>query len=132
MPEAWEGRKYSLSESDNFDAYMKELGVGFAARKIGMALTPFIELRKDGDGYCMITGAGLTAVTTKFKSGEPFTETENGKQIQTVIEIQGNKMIQRKDSDPPQLIVNDFGEKEMVATLKANNITCTRKFVASQ
>lgn len=131
MPQVWEGRRYSLSESSNFDAYMKEIGVGFAKRKIGSAMTPTIELRKHGDEYCLITGSGFHEDITKFKSGEPFTEIgTDGKDVQTVITIEGNKMIQKTESHPPQLIVNDFGEKEMVATLKANNVTCTRKFVA--
>lgn len=131
MPQAWEGRKYSLAESNNFDEYMKELGVGYFAREIGNAALPSIELKKDGDEYTLITNTGYHRDLRKFKSGEPFIDTDlGGCEVQSVITVDGNKLTREVRGHPPQLVVNRFGEKEMEATMKVHNVTCTRKYVA--
>lgn len=77
MP-AWEGKKYKLESSVNFDEYMKALGVSFVTRKLGKThiianflrphfspffllpptgntVSPTIELLKDGDEYTLNT-----------------------------------------------------------------------------
>lgn len=133
MPQVWEGRKYSLTESENFDDYMKELGVGFFARKAGNFSFPSIELKKEGEEYSMITNTVFGEEVKRFKSGVPFNEVAfDGSPIQSVITVDGNKFIHKVGSNPPQTVINDFGEKEMVATMKVHDVTSTRKYVAQE
>lgn len=133
MPQIWEGRKYSLSESTNFDSYMKELGVGFFARRVGNITSPTIELKKEGDEYSMITNTLFGEEVKRFKSGQPFDEVAfDGSPIKSVITVDGNKFVHNVGSNPPQTVINDFGEKEMVATMKVHDVTSTRKYVAKE
>ncbi|XP_054735521.1 probable fatty acid-binding protein [Anastrepha obliqua] len=61
----WEGKKYKLEKSENFDEYMKELG---------NSVSPTVELKKDGDNYSFTTTSTFKTTTVNFKLGEEFDE----------------------------------------------------------
>jgi len=133
MPEVWEGKKYKNTETENFDDYMKALGVGFVLRKIGNSVSPTVELKKDGDKYTLITSSTFKTSEISFELGKEFDEeTLDGRNVKSVITLEGNKLIHKQGGDPPSEIVRDFSEKEMVATMKVKDVVCTRKYVAQE
>lgn len=74
--EVWEGKKYVNTESENFDEYMKALGVGYFTRLAGNAVKPTVELKKIGDNkYKLITTSTFKNSEIKFEPGKEFDET---------------------------------------------------------
>jgi len=133
MPEVWEGKKYKNTESVNFDDYMKALGVGFVLRKIGNSVSPTVELKKDGDKYTLVTSSTFKNTEISFELGKEFDEeTLDGRNVKSVITLEGNKLIQKQGGEPPSTIIREFTETDMVATMTVGNVTCTRKYAASE
>ncbi|XP_031628256.1 probable fatty acid-binding protein [Contarinia nasturtii] len=133
MPEVWEGKAYKMTESENFDEYMKALGVGFVLRKIGNSVTPTVELKKDGDTYTLVTSSTFKTSTISFKLGEEFDEeTLDGRKVKSVITLDGNKLVQKQGGTPPSDIIREFDGNNMVATMTVGEVTCTRKYAAPE
>lgn len=49
-------------------------GVGLITRKAANAVTPTVELRKEGDVYNLVTSSTFKTTEVKFKPGEEFDE----------------------------------------------------------
>lgn len=49
-------------------------GVGLITRKAANAVTPTVELKKDGDSYNLVTSSTFKTTEMKFKPGEEFDE----------------------------------------------------------
>merc|ERR1711973_122572 len=61
---------------DNFDDYLKALGIPFPLRKMAILISPTITISKEPDGrYSVNTDAGIRAVTIVFALGESVPET---------------------------------------------------------
>jgi len=131
MP-VWEGKKYENYKSENFDEYMKELGVGFWLRTFGNTVTPTVELSKSGDTYTLNTTSTFKNSTISFKEGEEFEEeTLDGRKIKSVCTFEGeNKLVHKQGGDTPSTIVREFTPDEMVATMTVGNVTSIRKYKA--
>lgn len=118
--EAFFGKQYKLETSENFDDYMKALGinywrifsfmwsvawkcrlhncrclifagVGLMTRTIGNNVSPTIELNKNGDEFSLKTTSTFKNTEIKFKLGQEFDEdTPDGRSVKSVITIDGN------------------------------------------
>uniref|UniRef100_A0A336N2B1 Fatty acid-binding protein, muscle n=1 Tax=Culicoides sonorensis TaxID=179676 RepID=A0A336N2B1_CULSO len=127
----WEGKKYKLSDSSNFEEYMKELGVGFLTRKVGNSTYPTVELVKNDDGsFTLNTLSTFKNTSIKFKPGEEFDEeTVDGRKVKSVCTFEGeNKLVHDQKGDKPTQIVREFKEDEMTAVMTVNNVVCTRTY----
>jgi len=125
----WEGKKYKLETSENFDDYMKELGVGFFLRKIGNSINPTIELIKNGDEYTLNTESTFKNTTIKFKLGQEFDEeTIDGRNVKSIIRAEGNKFTQEQAGDKPSTIIREFGEDSLRVIMKIKDIECVRVY----
>lgn len=60
---------------DNFENYMKELGVGRASRKLGCLAKPTVTISTDGDLITIKTKSIFKNKEISFKLGEEFEET---------------------------------------------------------
>lgn len=130
----WEGKKYKLEKSENFEEYMKELGVGFLTRKVGNSTYPTVEMLKNEDGtYTLNTLSTFKNTTIKFKPGEEFDEeTVDGRKVKSVCNFEGdNKLIHEQTGEKPTKIEREFKEDEMTAVMTINNIVCTRLYKLS-
>ncbi|KAG7168329.1 Sodium/calcium exchanger regulatory protein 1-like 1, partial [Homarus americanus] len=66
--------KYTLDSSENFDEFMKALGVGMMLRKLGQTSKPTVELtEKDGE-WNMKTSTAMKTTEIKFKIGQEIDE----------------------------------------------------------
>ncbi|XP_055326342.1 fatty acid-binding protein, muscle-like [Sitodiplosis mosellana] len=128
--EIWEGKKYKNYESENFEEYMKELGVGYWTRLAGNRVSPTVELKKLPDGkYQLLTKSTFKDSTIEFELGKEFDETTlDGRDVKSVITLDGNKLTHEMSGDPPSTIIREFGDKEMNATMTVKNVVCTRKY----
>ncbi|XP_054745829.1 probable fatty acid-binding protein [Anastrepha obliqua] len=109
----WEGKKYKLEKSENFDEYMKELGVDMVLCKMGNSVSPTVELKKDGDNYSFTTTSTFKTTTVNFKLGEEFDEeTLDGRKVKSVFTLDGNKLVQEQKGDKPSTIISDYSHPQ--------------------
>ncbi|CAL1534856.1 unnamed protein product [Lymnaea stagnalis] len=124
--------KWDLENSENFDEYMKELGVGFATRLIGNKAKPRQEISIDNGEWTIKTSTSLSGTEIKFKPGVPFQEkTMDGRNVTSTCTIDGNKLIQNQKAEKDKLdsnIVRDFKKDSFLMTLTAGKVTCTREY----
>lgn len=74
--------KYQLESSENFDEFLKELGVNFILRNLAKTSKPTIEITLDGDTYTIKTITTLKTSVITFKIGEEFEESRmDGKTV---------------------------------------------------
>uniref|UniRef100_A0A3P9L425 Cellular retinoic acid-binding protein 1 n=1 Tax=Oryzias latipes TaxID=8090 RepID=A0A3P9L425_ORYLA len=66
---------WNLVDSQNFDEYMKALGVGFATRQVGNVTKPTIVISQDGDKVVVKTQSTFRNTELSAKLGEEFDET---------------------------------------------------------
>ncbi|XP_047998955.1 sodium/calcium exchanger regulatory protein 1 [Leguminivora glycinivorella] len=125
------GKKYKMTSSENFDEFMKALGVGLITRKAANAVTPTVELRKDGDQYTLVTSSTFKTTEMKFKPGEEFDEERaDGVQVKTVCSFEGNKLkqVQKAPDGLEVTYLREFGPEELKAVMNVKDVTCTRVY----
>ncbi|XP_076760712.1 fatty acid binding protein isoform X2 [Xylocopa sonorina] len=130
MPE-FLGKKYKLSSSENFDDFMKALGVGLLTRKMGSSVSPVVELTENSGVYTLKTTSPFKNSEIKFKLGEEFEEeTPDGRKVKTVCTLEGNKLMQIQKGEKQTTIEREFTPTEMKAIMKVDDIVCTRIYKA--
>lgn len=125
-------KKYKLATSDNFDEYMKALGVGLVTRKMGNSVSPVVELKKEGDVYTLTSSSTFKTTVISFELGKEFDEeTADGRKVKSTITLDGNKLTQvQKGTDRTTTIVRDFTADELKAVMPVDDIVCTRIYKA--
>ena len=125
------GKKYKMISSENFDEFMKAIGVGLITRKAANAVTPTVELRKDGDSFTLVTSSTFKTTEVKFKPGEEFDEERaDGAKVKSVCTFEGNtlKQVQKSADGVEVSYIREFGPEEMKAVMTAKDVTCTRLY----
>ena len=123
------GKKYKLFSSENFDDFMKALGVGLMTRKMGSSLSPVVELTENNGVYTLKTTSAFKNSEIKFKLNQEFDEeTIDGRQVKSVCTLEGNKLIQKQKGEKETTIEREFTPTEMKAIMKVDDIVCTRVY----
>ncbi|XP_046979489.1 fatty acid-binding protein, muscle-like isoform X3 [Schistocerca americana] len=124
-------KQYKLAESENFDEVMKALGVGMVTRKMGNAVSPVIELTKDGDTYTLKSSSTFKNTVITFKLGEEFEEeTPDGRKVKSTITQDGNKLHHIQKGEKTTTIVREFSAEEVKMTITVDDLVCTRIYKA--
>uniref|UniRef100_A0A4W5N2F4 Fatty acid binding protein 4a n=1 Tax=Hucho hucho TaxID=62062 RepID=A0A4W5N2F4_9TELE len=92
---------WKMTSSDNFDDYMKALGVGFATRQVGNRTKPSLIINMDDQGMiCVKSQSTFKTVEIKFKLNEPFEETTaDDRKTMTVFSIENGNLVQKQNWD---------------------------------
>nr|AAX34046.1 Sui m 13 allergen [Suidasia medanensis] len=119
---------YKLDKSDNFDAFLKELGVSFVTRNLAKSATPTLEVIVDGDNYTIKTISTIKSSEIKFQLGQEFEEDRmDGKKVKTVVNKEGdNKLVQVQKGDKEVNIVRDFSAEGVNVTATVNGVVSVR------
>jgi len=122
--------KYQLTKSENFDEYMKAVGVGMVMRKLASTAKPVTEISQGDDGWNIKTSTTFKTTEIKFKLGEPFEEdTADGRKCQSTIVLEGETLVHtQKCGDAEYKILREFKDNEMTMTLSAGGVTSTRVY----
>ncbi|XP_063695591.1 fatty acid-binding protein, muscle-like [Culicoides brevitarsis] len=131
MAPHWQGKKYKMVKSENFDEYMKALGVGLVFRKMGAAWKPSFELIKESDTkYLIRSTSSVKNVDLPFTIDVEFDETTtDGRKVKSTYTFENeNKLVQHQKGDVDSTIIREFTETGFVATLTAKDVVCVRTY----
>uniref|UniRef100_A0A915HYC3 Cytosolic fatty-acid binding proteins domain-containing protein n=1 Tax=Romanomermis culicivorax TaxID=13658 RepID=A0A915HYC3_ROMCU len=122
---------YNMISSENFDEYMKKLGVGFALRMIGSKTKPSLEIVNNGEDFSIKTYSTFKNTELKFKLGESVDETTiDGRPMKTTFTLEGEKLVQKqvpvKEGDKHSVITREIvGENLVTVSLGSFSILHT-------
>jgi len=128
VPSSFFGR-YKLSTSENFDGFLREIGVGLMKRKLANNSYPTVEFNKDeNDNFIFKSHTIIKSSETRFRLGEEFDEDRlDGKRVKSLVVAEGNKFIQtQRDGEQEIKYIREFGNDEIRVTSIVNNVTCLR------
>ncbi|XP_060914796.1 fatty acid-binding protein, heart [Labrus mixtus] len=121
---------WNMKESVKFDEYMKELGVGFATRKIGNMTKPTTIISVDGGTVTVKTQSAVKNTELSFKLGEEFDETTaDDRKVKSLVSIDGGKLVhvQKWDGKETSLVREVEGNK-LTLTLTLGEVVSTRHY----
>ncbi|KAL6080971.1 hypothetical protein STEG23_016236 [Scotinomys teguina] len=85
---------WKLTDSQNFDEYMKALGVGFAIRQVGNVTKPTVIISQEGGKVVIRTQCTFKNTEISFHLGEEFEETSmDDRNCKSVVRLDGDKLI---------------------------------------
>uniref|UniRef100_A0A8C8DCQ3 Cellular retinoic acid-binding protein 1 n=1 Tax=Oryzias sinensis TaxID=183150 RepID=A0A8C8DCQ3_9TELE len=85
---------WKLVDSENFDEYMKALGVGFATRQVGNVTKPTVTISHEGDKVVIRTQSTFKNTEISFKLGEEFDETTvDDRNCKSTVTLDGDKLV---------------------------------------
>ncbi|XP_076593143.1 fatty acid binding protein 4b [Chaetodon auriga] len=92
---------WTLTASENFDEYMKAIGVGFATRQMGNMAKPNLVISVDDAGLISMKSESTFKTTEiTFKVDEEFDETTaDGRKTKTIITFENGKLLQTQSWD---------------------------------
>ena len=86
---------WKLSSSENFDDYMKEVGVGFATRKVAGMAKPNRIISVNGDVITIKSESTFKNTEISFKLGQEFDEvTADYRNVKSIITLDGGVLVQ--------------------------------------
>ncbi|XP_056439472.1 uncharacterized protein LOC130376277 [Gadus chalcogrammus] len=117
--------------SENFDEFLKEIGMGMAMRKAACMVKP--EMTVSVDAQDLITLTMKTSFKTKefqFKLNEPFEGTSaNDKTATIVVTLEGGKLVQKQTCEGRETTIErEIVDGKLIMTCKSGNVVATRTF----
>lgn len=86
---------WKLTSSENFDEYMKEIGVNLVMRKLGSTTKPNVRFELNGDEWTFTTTSTLRTHTIKYRLNQEFDEeTLDGRKCRTTFTLEDNRLVQ--------------------------------------
>jgi len=134
MAEAFVGT-WNMESSENFDAYMKAVGVGAIMAKLGSTAKPTLIIQIEGDTWTMKSETTFKSTKVVFKLGVEFEETTaDDRKMKTTITLDGNKLIQDQKGEIPSVITREVNGNKMLVTCKATGkdgttVIATRHYI---
>lgn len=125
---------WKLSSSENFDEYLKAIGIGMIQRKMVEGVTPVQEVTVNGNNFVIKTITKIKNSEIAFTLDTEFEETtlDDRKVKSTVTLVGDNKLVQvqkpTKDGEEESEIVREIDGDIYTMTLTAKGVSCTRKY----
>ncbi|XP_039379824.1 myelin P2 protein-like isoform X2 [Mauremys reevesii] len=121
---------WKLVSSENFEEYMKELGVGFATRKLGSLAKPSVVISTNDDIITIKTESTFKNTEISFKLGEEFEETTaDDRKTKSIVTLEEGSLTQVQKWDGKETTIKrKLADGKMIVEYTMNNITCTRVY----
>lgn len=118
-----------MDSSENFDEFMKALGVGLVMRKLGSTTKPTVELINNDGQWTLKTSTTMKTTEIKFKIDEEFDETTyDGRECKTKFTIEDGKLVQVQNAvkGKSAKYVRSFTDTEMIMISECDGVTSKR------
>jgi fatty acid-binding protein 3 len=131
MAEAFVG-KWKLVESENFDEYMKAVGVGLMTRKLGATVKPVMTVTVNGSHWSIVSESTFKTITMEFDLDKEFDETTpDGRQMKSTITLTPDgKLVQQqrkvKDGDKDSVLTRYVEGNRLITVCESQGIVCKR------
>jgi len=124
---------WNMESSDNFDAYMREVGVNAVTAKLGSVAKPTMLVSQEGDTWTLKSETTFKNTKVVFQLGVEFDETTaDDRKMKTTFTLEGNKLIQTQkptvDGGVPSVITREVNGNKILVTCKANAVVATRNY----
>jgi len=128
MAEAFVGT-WNLQSSENFDEYMRAVGVGAIMAKLGSTAKPTLIISVDGDRWTLKSETTFKTTKVEFQLGVEFDETTaDDRKMKTTFTLEGNKLTQDQKGEIPSQIIREVNGNQLTVTCKAKDVTATRHY----
>ncbi|XP_028924214.1 fatty acid-binding protein, adipocyte [Ornithorhynchus anatinus] len=129
MCEAFVG-SWKLVSSENFEEYMKEVGVGFATRKMAGMAKPSTTISIEGDVITIKSESTFKNTELSFKLGQEFDEiTADDRKVKSVITLDGGELVQvQKWDGKSTTIKRKVVDGKLVVECVMKGVTSTRVY----
>ncbi|XP_053617153.1 fatty acid-binding protein 1-like [Plodia interpunctella] len=119
---AYLGKEYKFVKEDNFDGFLKAIGVKDEDIAKLAHYKPATKLTKDGDYYVFTFTDPLKTKEVKFKSGvEQDEEIRDGSKVKTTYTVDGNVITQvLKRDDKSATFKREFDGDNLTVTITAS------------
>lgn len=123
---------WKLEKNENFEEFLKALGVGILKRTAALKTSPSIEITQKGDDFVVIMKTAIRNQEVKFKMGEEFKATDPlaGKEMTMKATWEGSKQVIKNVTDPDGIMVTRelLEDGKMVQTQTKGTVSCKRFF----
>ncbi|XP_074056096.1 fatty acid-binding protein, adipocyte [Macrotis lagotis] len=129
MCEAFVGT-WKLISTENFDEYMKEVGVGFATRKVAGMAKPNMIISVQGDVITIKSESTFKNTEISFKLGQEFDEiTADDRKVKSLITLDGNALVQvQKWNGKSTTITRKLVDGKIVVECVMKDVIATRVY----
>ncbi|KAI1288115.1 Fatty acid-binding protein [Halotydeus destructor] len=118
---------FKLTKTENFDAFLKELGVGAIKAAVATKVTPTLVISQDGDNWTLKTESTFKTSSITFQLGQEFEELrQDDVTVKSTITQDGNKWTQVQKGEKEVTIVREFSEEGVAVTATVNGVTSVR------
>ncbi|XP_004588134.2 fatty acid-binding protein 9 [Ochotona princeps] len=119
---------WKLVSSENFEDYMKELGMSIEARNAAGLVKPSVSISVSGETVSIRTESPFKNTDISFKLGVEFDETTaDNRKVKSIVTLDGGSMIHvQKWLGKETTIKRKIVDGKMVVDCTMNNIVSTR------
>merc|ERR1712198_361082 len=123
--------KYTRVSEENYNEFLKALGVNFVLRKAATSSTPVMEISESDGNWGMKTSTTMKSV--KLKLGVAFEEdTTGGRKCETTVTMEDNKLITTqkaiKKGEKDVKAVREFFDDKLIMTMTVDDVTSTQVY----
>ncbi len=127
--------KWQMTSSENFDAFMSALGIGYVTRKLGNNSKPLITINEEAPNeFSMKQESLLKTTTIRFKVGEEFDETTaDGRKVKSLMALEKPNVLvhtmKATDANGKDSVCwREFTDKVMKCTCRVDDIETVRMY----
>ncbi|CAF1270838.1 unnamed protein product [Rotaria magnacalcarata] len=85
---------WNYADGENFDEYMKEIGVGLTSRLAAKSIKPRLIISENGGKWTVRSESTIKTTSYEFTPGVEFDETTpDGREVKSTINFKGNKWV---------------------------------------
>ncbi|XP_028841131.1 fatty acid binding protein 4b [Denticeps clupeoides] len=122
---------WKITSSENFDEYMKAIGVGFATRQVGNVAKPTLIISVDAQGLITMKSQSTFKNTEiSFKLNEEFEElTADERKTKTIVTLEDGKLLQKQTWDGKETTIERVLENgKLIAKCVMSDVVAVRTY----